>query len=222
MKTRLVLGEDNALLREGMRGLLSATDEVEVVAACSDLDSILESIDTLRPDVVLTDIRMPPTGTDEGVQVARHCRSRHPSTGVILLSQYVDPAYVRSLLESGSAGRGYLLKERVSDVEELIRAVTAVAAGGSVVDPQVIEHLVRTGVSRGNANVARLSPRELEVLAEMSRGRNNTAIAASLFIGQRAVEKHINSIFAKLGVGVGDESHPRVRAVLLYLSGSVS
>jgi DNA-binding NarL/FixJ family response regulator len=222
MKTRLVLGEDNALLREGMRGLLSATDEVEVVAACPDLDSILESIDTLRPDVVLTDIRMPPTGTDEGVQVARHCRSRHPSTGVILLSQYVDPAYVRSLLESGSAGRGYLLKERVSDVEELIRAVTAVAAGGSVVDPQVIEHLVRTGVSRGNANVARLSPRELEVLAEMSRGRNNTAIAASLFIGQRAVEKHINSIFAKLGVGVGDESHPRVRAVLLYLSGSVS
>ena len=222
MKTRLVLGEDNALLREGMRGLLSATDEVEVVAACSDLDSILESIDTLRPDVVLTDIRMPPTGTDEGVQVARHCRSRHPSTGVILLSQYVDPAYVRSLLESGSAGRGYLLKERVSDVEELIRAVTAVAAGGSVVDPQVIEHLVRTGVSRGNANVARLSPRELEVLAEMSRGRNNTAIAASLFIGQRAVEKHNNTIFAKLGVGVGDESHPRVRAVLLYLSGSVS
>jgi DNA-binding NarL/FixJ family response regulator len=222
MKTRLVLGEDNALLREGMRGLLSATDEVEVVAACPDLDSILESIDALRPDVVLTDIRMPPTGTDEGVQVARHCRSRHPSTGVILLSQYVDPAYVRSLLESGSAGRGYLLKERVSDVEELIRAVTAVAAGGSVVDPQVIEHLVRTGVSRGNANVARLSPRELEVLAEMSRGRNNTAIAASLFIGQRAVEKHINSIFAKLGVGVGDESHPRVRAVLLYLSGSVS
>jgi DNA-binding NarL/FixJ family response regulator len=222
MKNRLVLGEDNALLREGMRGLLSATDEVEVVAACPDLDSILESIDTLRPDVVLTDIRMPPTGTDEGVQVARHCRSRHPSTGVILLSQYVDPAYVRSLLESGSAGRGYLLKERVSDVEELIRAVTAVAAGGSVVDPQVIEHLVRTGVSRGNANVARLSPRELEVLAEMSRGRNNTAIAASLFIGQRAVEKHINSIFAKLGVGVGDESHPRVRAVLLYLSGSVS
>jgi DNA-binding NarL/FixJ family response regulator len=222
MKTRLVLGEDNALLREGMRGLLSATDEVEVVAACPDLDSILESIDTLRPDVVLTDIRMPPTGTDEGVQVARHGRSRHPSTGVILLSQYVDPAYVRSLLESGSAGRGYLLKERVSDVEELIRAVTAVAAGGSVVDPQVIEHLVRTGVSRGNANVARLSPRELEVLAEMSRGRNNTAIAASLFIGQRAVEKHINSIFAKLGVGVGDESHPRVRAVLLYLSGSVS
>jgi DNA-binding NarL/FixJ family response regulator len=222
MTIRLVLGEDNALLREGMRGLLSSTDEIDVVAACADLDSILESIDTLQPDVVLTDIRMPPSGTDEGVQVARHCRSRHPSTGVILLSQYVDPGYVRSLLESGSAGRGYLLKERVSDVDELVTAVSAVARGGSVVDPQVIEHLVRAGVNHGNANVARLSARELEVLAEMARGHNNAAIAGSLFIGQRAVEKHINSIFAKLGVGVGDESHPRVRAVLLYLSGSVS
>jgi DNA-binding NarL/FixJ family response regulator len=220
--TRLVLGEDNALLREGMRGLLSSMDGLEVVASCSDLVSVRDSIDELRPDVVLTDIRMPPTWTDEGVQVARHCRARHPSTGVILLSQYVDPGYVRSLLESGSAGRGYLLKERVSDVDELVAAVAAVARGGSVVDPQVVEHLVKAGVSRGNSNVGRLSARELEVLAEMSRGHNNAAIAASLFIGQRAVEKHINSIFAKLGVGLEDESHPRVRAVLLYLSGSVT
>ncbi len=222
MTTRLVLGEDNALLREGMRGLLSSEDGLEVVASCSDLVSVRDSIDELRPDVVLTDIRMPPSWTDEGVQVARHCRARHPSTGVILLSQYVDPGYVRSLLESGSAGRGYLLKERVSDVDELVAAVAAVARGGSVVDPQVVEHLVKAGVSRGNSNVGRLSARELEVLAEMSRGHNNAAIAASLFIGQRAVEKHINSIFAKLGVGLEDESHPRVRAVLLYLSGSVA
>jgi DNA-binding NarL/FixJ family response regulator len=222
MTVRLVLGEDNALLREGMRGLLSSVDEIDVVASCADLDAVRDSVDALEPDVVLTDIRMPPTWTDEGVQVARHCRSHHPSTGVVLLSQYVDPGYVRTLLESGSAGRGYMLKERVSDVDELVTAVTAVARGGSVVDPQVIEHLVKAGVSRGNTNVGRLSARELEVLAEMSRGRNNAAIAASLFIGQRAVEKHINSIFAKLGVGVGDESHPRVRAVLLYLSGSVS
>jgi DNA-binding NarL/FixJ family response regulator len=220
--TRLVLGEDNALLREGMRGLLSSEDGLEVVASCADLDSIRDSIDELEPDVVLTDIRMPPTWTDEGVQVARHCRARHPSTGVILLSQYVDPGYVRSLLESGSAGRGYLLKERVSDVDELVTAVDAVARGGSVVDPQVVEHLVKAGVSRGNSNVGRLSARELEVLSEMSRGHNNAAIAASLFIGQRAVEKHINSIFSKLGVGLDDESHPRVRAVLLYLSGSVA
>jgi DNA-binding NarL/FixJ family response regulator len=205
-----------------MRGLLSSVPDLDVVASCGDLPSIRDQIDALDPDVVLTDIRMPPSWTDEGVQVARHCRSHHPSTGVILLSQYVDPGYVRSLLESGSAGRGYLLKERVSDIDELVTAVTAVAQGGSVVDPLVIEHLVKAGVSRGNTSVGRLSPRELEVLAEMSRGHNNAAIASSLFIGQRAVEKHINSIFAKLGVGVGDESHPRVRAVLLYLSGSVT
>jgi len=222
MTVRLVLGEDNALLREGMKGLLSSVPGIEVVDSCADLPGVLAGIDELVPDVVLTDIRMPPTWTDEGVQVARHCRAHHPSTGVILLSQYVDPGYVRSLLESGSAGRGYLLKERISDVDELVSAVAAVARGGSVVDPQVIEQLVRAGLSRGNAAVGRLSPRELEVLAEMSRGHNNAAIAASLFIGQRAVEKHINSIFAKLGVGMGDESHPRVRAVLLYLSGSVS
>jgi DNA-binding NarL/FixJ family response regulator len=222
MPIRVLLGEDNALLREGMRGLLDSADGVELVGTCADLPSMLEGIDTLAPDVVLTDIRMPPRWVDEGVQVARHCRRTHPGTGVVLLSQYVEPGYVRSLLESGSAGRGYLLKERVADVDELLDAVTAVAQGGSVVDPQVVEQLVKVGVSRGNANVSRLSARELEVLAEMSRGHNNAAIAATLFITQRAVEKHINSIFSKLGVSSGDETHPRVRAVLLYLSGSVA
>jgi DNA-binding NarL/FixJ family response regulator len=222
MSTRVLLGEDNVLLREGMRGLLSAAEGIEVVASCGDLGTALERLDTLRPDVVVTDIRMPPTGTDEGVQIARHCQAHHPGTGVLLLSQYVDPAYVRSLLASGASGRGYLLKERVSDVDELVSAVVTVAAGGSVVDPEVIGHLVKVGVNRGHAGVGSLSARELEVLAEMSRGHNNSAIAASLFISQRAVEKHINSIFAKLGVGVGSEAHPRVRAVLLYLSGSVT
>jgi DNA-binding NarL/FixJ family response regulator len=219
---RLVLGEDNALLREGMRGLLSTAEDIEVVASCADLPTLRESVDALDPDVVLTDIRMPPSWTDEGVQIARHCRSHHPDTGVVLLSQYVDPGYVRSLLDSGSAGRGYLLKERVSDLDELVSAVTTVAAGGSVVDPQVIEHLVKAGMSRGDRNVGRLSARELEVLAEMSRGHSNATIASTLFITQRAVEKHINSIFAKLGVAGSDGAHPRVRAVLLYLSGSVS
>jgi DNA-binding NarL/FixJ family response regulator len=222
MSIRVLLGEDNVLLREGMRGLLSAAEGIEVVAACGDLGATLEQLDALRPDVVVTDIRMPPSGTDEGVQVARHCQAHHPDTGVLLLSQYVDPAYVRSLLASGAAGRGYLLKERVSEVDELVSAVVTVAEGGSVVDPEVISHLVKVGVNRGNAGVSRLSARELEVLAEMSRGHNNSAIAASLFISQRAVEKHINSIFAKLHVGAGSEAHPRVRAVLLYLSGSVS
>jgi DNA-binding NarL/FixJ family response regulator len=222
MTIRVVLGEDNALLREGMRGLLSSADGIEVVAGCADLPTLLTSVDELRPDVVLTDIRMPPSWTDEGVQAARHCRVHHPATGVVLLSQYVDPGYVRSLLDSGSAGRGYLLKERVSDVDELVSALGTVAAGGSVVDPEVIEHLVKAGINRGDRNVGRLSARELEVLSEMSRGHSNAAIAASLFITQRAVEKHINSIFAKLGVSGSDGAHPRVRAVLLYLSGSVS
>ncbi|HEX5560288.1 MAG TPA: response regulator transcription factor [Nocardioidaceae bacterium] len=222
MTIRLVLGEDNALLREGMRGLLSLSEDIEVVASCADLPTLRESVDALRPDVVLTDIRMPPSWTDEGVQIARHCRAHHPDTGVVLLSQYVDPGYVRSLLDSGSAGRGYLLKERVSDLDELVSAVTTVASGGSVVDPQVIEHLVKAGMSRGDRNVGRLSARELEVLAEMSRGHSNATIASTLFITQRAVEKHINSIFAKLGVAGSDGAHPRVRAVLLYLSGSVS
>jgi DNA-binding NarL/FixJ family response regulator len=222
MTIRVLIGEDNVLLREGMRGLLSAADDIELVAACSDLDGAIESIDATRPDVVLTDIRMPPSHTDEGVRIARYCRSRHPGTAVVLLSQFVDPGYVRSLLESGSAGRGYLLKERVSDVDELLGALHTVAGGGSVVDPVVIEQLVRIGRSRGNANVTKLSARELEVLAEIARGHNNASIAATLFITQRAVEKHINSIFAKLGLGMGDDSHPRVRAVLLYLSGSVA
>ena len=222
MTISVLLGEDNVLLREGMRGLLASVEDLELVATCSDLDGALTSIDATSPDVVLTDIRMPPTHTDEGVQIARHCRARHPRTGVVLLSQFVDPGYVRSLLDSGSAGRGYLLKERVSDVDELLAALRTVAAGGSVVDPTVIEQLVRLGRSRGDSGVTRLSARELEVLAEMARGHNNARIANTLFITQRAVEKHINSIFAKLGVGVGDETHPRVRAVLLYLSGSVS
>jgi DNA-binding NarL/FixJ family response regulator len=222
MTIHLLLGEDNALLREGLHGLLASAAEIDVVGSCGDLHSLLEQLDELSPDVVLTDIRMPPTWTDEGVQVARHCRMHHRTTGVILLSQYVDPGYVRSLLESGSAGRGYLLKDRVTDFDELVAAVTSVAAGGSVVDPQVIEHLVRAGANRGT-NAGRLSARELEVLAEMARGHNNATIAGSLFISQRAVEKHINSIFAKLGVSTQDQAHhPRVRAVLLYLSGSVS
>lgn len=222
MSVRVLLGEDNTLLREGMRGILSSADGLELVGTGADLASVLEAVDATDPDVVLTDIRMPPSHTDEGVQVARYCRARHPGTGVVLLSQFVDPGYVRSLLTSGSAGRGYLLKERVGEVDELLVAVRTVAAGGSVVDPSVLEQLVSLGRRRGDENVTRLSGRELEVLAEMARGHNNASIANTLFITQRAVEKHINSIFGKLGVGEGDQTHPRVRAVLLYLSGSVA
>jgi DNA-binding NarL/FixJ family response regulator len=222
MTIRVLLGEDNALLREGIRGLLTSADDIDLVATCSDLESAIESIDATRPDVVLTDIRMPPSHSDEGVRIAQYCRTRHPRTAVVLLSQFVDPGYVRSLLESGSAGRGYLLKERVSDVDELLAALRTVASGGSVVDPVVIEQLVRIGRSRGNANVTRLSARELEVLAEMARGHSNTAIARSLVVTTRSVEKHINSIFAKLAVGQQAGVHPRVQAVLAYLAAAGS
>ena len=222
MSLRVVIAEDNALLREGLRGLISAVDDLSLVATCASLDELFAALEAHAPDVVLTDIRMPPTRSDEGLQAARHCRTHYPGTGVVLLSQYADPGYVKALLEDGAEGRGYLLKERVGDVDELVSALRTVAAGGSVVDPKVVEALVQSGSRRGNADLDRLSAREREVLGQMALGHNNSAIATSLFITQRAVEKHINSIFAKLGVGTEDQAHPRVRAVLVYLSGGAS
>jgi DNA-binding NarL/FixJ family response regulator len=215
----VVLAEDNVLLREGMYGLIDSQDDMRVVAVCGDLDALLRAVDDHRPDVVLTDIRMPPGRTDEGIRAAEYCRARHPRTGVLLLSQYVDARYVRTLVNQGAEGRGYLLKERVAAIDDLVAAIRAVAGGGSAFDPKVIETLVQVGSRRGELDLAALSAREREVLAEMAQGRNNAAIAQSLVISQRAVEKHINSIFAKLGVGQDDESHPRVRAVLTYLLG---
>ena len=222
MSLRVVIAEDNALLREGLRGLISAVDDLSLVATCASLDELFAALDAHAPDVVLTDIRMPPTRSDEGLQAARHCRKHFPGTGVVLLSQFADPGYVKALLEDGAEGRGYLLKERVGDVAELVGALRTVAAGGSVVDPKVVEALVQSGSRRGNADLDRLSAREREVLGQMALGHNNSAIATSLFITQRAVEKHINSIFAKLGVATEDQAHPRVRAVLMYLSGGAS
>ena len=219
MIIRVVLAEDNVLLREGMRGLIDDQTDMQVVAACADLDTLLRTLDDLSPDVLLTDIRMPPTRTDEGIRAAEYCRSHHARTGVLLLSQYVDSRYVRTLVNQGADGRGYLLKERVAAVDDLVAAIRAVAAGGSAFDPKVIETLVQTGSRRGDVDLSALSAREREVLAEMAQGRNNAAIAQSLVITQRAVEKHINSIFAKLRVGHDDEAHPRVRAVLTYLLG---
>jgi DNA-binding NarL/FixJ family response regulator len=218
---RVVLAEDNVLLREGMRGLIDEQTDMRVVATCADLDTLLRTLDDLSPEVLLTDIRMPPTGTDEGIRAAAYCRSRHAGTGVLLLSQYADARYVRTLVNQGADGRGYLLKERVAAVDDLVAAIRAVATGGSAFDPKVIEALVQTGSRRGYVDLSALSVREREVLAEMAQGRNNTAIAQSLFITQRAVEKHINSIFAKLDVGHDAEAHPRVRAVLTYLLGGV-
>ena len=215
---RVVLAEDNYLVREGIRLLIEDEDELELVAVCEDLDSLLAAVEAEKPDVVLTDIRMPPTGTDEGVRAAEMLRQSHPSTGVVVLSQYADPAYALALLDKGSEGRAYLLKERVSDVGELLRAIREVAQGGSVIDPKVVEALVAARSRAKESPIARLTPREKEILAEMASGRNNAGIAAALVLTERAVEKHINSIFSKLGLSEEPAVHRRVKAVLLFLS----
>lgn len=216
MAIRIVLAEDNALLREGIRSLIEAQDGLELVGTGHDYDSLLALCETEEPDVVLTDIRMPPTGTDEGIRAAAHLRATRPGTGVVVLSQYASPAYALSLLEGGTGGRAYLLKERVADVEELVAAIREVASGGSVIDPKVIEALVASR-RQAQSDLDRLTPRERETLAEMAQGKTNAAIAASLVLSERAVEKYINSIFSKLGLTEERNVHRRVKAVLLHL-----
>lgn len=218
MPIRIVIAEDSYLVREGVIRLLDAQDGVEVIASCGDLDSLLASVERDRPDVVLTDIRMPPTGTDEGVRAANILREQHPEIGVVMLSQYSEPAYALALLEHGSAGRAYLLKERVSDVEQLLAAIREVATGGSVIDPRVVDALV-VARTRGPASpLEHLTTREREVLHEMAQGRNNAGIATALGLSERAVEKHINSLFSKLGLSEELDVNRRVKAVLVYLS----
>jgi DNA-binding NarL/FixJ family response regulator len=215
---RVVVAEDSLIVREGLRQLLDSSPTVEVVAACSDLESLLEAIEHERPDVVLTDIRMPPTKSDEGIQVAARLRQSHPDVGVIVLSQYSEPAYVLHLLESGSDRRGYLLKERVHDRGQLISAIDTVARGGSQIDPKIVEVLVAAKARAERSPLAELTAREDEVLAEIAQGKSNTAIAESLVLTKRAVEKHINSIFMKLGLAAADDVSKRVKATLLFLA----
>lgn len=219
MPIRIVLAEDNALLREGISSLVAAQKDLDLVGTAEDYDGLLHLCDTTEPDVVLTDIRMPPTGTDEGIRAAAHLRATRPGTGVVVLSQYASPAYALSLLEGGTGGRAYLLKERVADVDELVDAIRQVAAGGSVIDPRVVEALVAAG-RRTPSDLHRLTPRESETLAEMAQGKTNAAIAASLVLSERAVEKYINSIFSKLGLTEEPNVHRRVKAVLLHLGSS--
>ena len=213
---RIVLAEDSYLVREGVRRLLETLPDVEVAAVCEDLDSLLAAVDAERPDVVMTDIRMPPGGHDEGIRAARMLRESHPALGVVVLSQYAEPEYALALLESGADGRAYLLKERVEDLDQLAAAIHAVATGGSVIDPKVVEALVASR-SAEPSPLDELTPRELEVLAAMAEGRNNAAIAGSLFLAERSVEKIIHSIFLKLGLGWETAVHKRVKAVLVYL-----
>ena len=217
MPLRLVFAEDNYLVREGTAALLEAVPEIELAAAVSDLDSLMAAVDEHRPQVVLTDIRMPPTNTTEGIDAARRIRSEHPEVGVVVLSQYTEEDYAYELLKDGAAGLGYLLKERVADVEELVRALEVVSEGGSVLDPKVVEALVARKDRLANSPMAHLTEREREVLAQMAQGKNNAAIARSLFLTERAVEKHINSLFHKLGLSEEEDVHRRVMAVLAFL-----
>ncbi len=217
MGIRVVLAEDNTLLREGVARLLEREDGIDLVGTAVDRPSLEALIEAESPDVVITDIRMPPTGTDEGIQIAARLRETHPTVGVVVLSQYVDPAYALALLEGGSEGRAYLLKERVTEVDDLVSAIGEVAAGGSVIDSKVVESLVSHKRPR-RSEVDRLTPREHEILAEMAQGKSNVAIAAALVLSTRAVEKHTNSIFSKLGLSEEVDVNRRVKAVLLYLA----
>jgi DNA-binding NarL/FixJ family response regulator len=215
---RLVVADDSMLVREGIVRVLDTDAELAVVALCADYDELIEAVDRETPDVVVTDIRMPPSGGDEGIRAARELRVSHPTVGVVVLSQYLDPAYAVALLDAGSEGRAYLLKERISDPDELVGAVRTVAAGGSVIDPKVVETLVETRTRAAQSPMRYLTPRESEVLAEIARGKNNAAVGASLGLSERAVEKHINSLFAKLHLTEEPDVHRRVKAVLLYLA----
>jgi DNA-binding NarL/FixJ family response regulator len=214
---RVVLAEDNTLLREGIAQLLERADGIELVGTAGDRPRLEALIAAVSPDVVITDIRMPPTGTDEGIQIAAGLRRERPEIGVVVLSQYAEPAYAMALLDGGSDRRAYLLKERVSEVEELLAAVREVAAGGSVIDSKVVESLVSTTRAH-SSELDRLTPRERETLSEMAQGKSNAAIAASLVLSTRAVEKHTNSIFSKLGLSEEVDVNRRVKAVLLYLA----
>jgi DNA-binding NarL/FixJ family response regulator len=218
MAVRIVLAEDNYLVREGVARLIETEPDLDLVSACSDYDSLLEAVDSGKPDVVVTDIRMPPSGTDEGIRAANELRERHPDIGVVVLSQYAEPGYALNFLEHGSKGRAYLLKERVSDIRQLVDAINEVARGGSVIDPQIVDTLITARSKAANSPLRGLTPRETQVLGEMAEGKNNAKVAESLVLSERAVEKHINSIFSKLGLSEELDVHRRVKAVLLFLA----
>lgn len=218
MPIRVVLAEDSYLVREGLRELLRSAPDVEVVRACADLPSLLAAVEAEKPDVVLSDIRMPPSNTDEGIRAAATLRETSPRTGVVVLSQYADVEHALALLHQGAAGRAYLLKERVSDLEQLLMAIREVARGGSVIDPKIVEQLVAARTRKAASPLDALTPREREVLAELATGKNNAAIATSLTLTERAVEKHINAVFSKLGLSEEQDVHRRVKATLFFLA----
>jgi DNA-binding NarL/FixJ family response regulator len=219
MTIRVVFGDDSYLAREAVLRVLEEDEDIEVVATCSDFDSLRLTVENLCPDVVLSDICMPPTNTDEGIRLAAELRRTRPEMGVVILSQYAEPAYATTLLQDGSDRRAYLLKERVHGRGELTRAVREVAAGRSVVDSRIVELLLDSGRRRADSRFDTLTPREQEILALVAEGLSNAAIAERIVITKRAVERHINSIFFKLGLTESESFSRRVKAALLYLSG---
>jgi len=214
---RVIIAEDAYLVREAIELILEAVPQIEVVCTCEDGTSLLEAVDRERPDAVLTDIRMPPSDTDEGIRVAHTLRETHPTVGVVVLSQYAEPSYPLALLEGGSSGRAYLLKESVHDRAQLVAAIEAVVDGESVIDPKVVEVLVEARAREEASPLSELTRREYEVLAEIAQGKSNAAIASSLYLTKRAVEKHINAIFMKLNLSNPDDVSRRVKATLLFL-----
>ena len=218
MALRVVIAEDSLLMREGVRQVIDRNDDLEVVGDCPDLPSLRRLVDDTAPDVVVTDVRMPPSFADEGIQFAVGLRESHPDIGVVVLSQYAEPAYANSLLGGGSARRAYLLKERVSQPDQLAEAIRTVAQGGSVIDPTIVDLLVAASTRRPASPLAALTPREMDVLDQVAQGKSNAGVAAALFLTERAVEKHINAMFAKLGLAATPDVNRRVTAVLLLLS----
>src|SRR3984885_4691456 len=210
--------EDSYVIREFLTATLSAAAEVELVAVCTNGKELQTAIDTWDPDVVLTDIRMPPSGAEEGVRIARSLRETHPEVGVVVLSQYAEPAYAIRLLEHGTGGRAYLLKERIRNKEQLLDAIKAVARGGSVIDPIIVDVLIEARSRAAKSQLSQLTSRERELLAEIAAGKSNSAIAESLVLTKRAVEKHINAIFSKLNLPETQDVSRRVKATLIFLS----
>jgi DNA-binding NarL/FixJ family response regulator len=217
MTLRVVLADDNYIVREGVSALLRDVEEIELLTTVSDSSSLMRAVAEHQPDAVLTDIRMPPTHTTEGIEAAKRIRADYPHIGVVVLSQYADDEYAFELLQNGVAGLGYLLKERVADVDELIRALQEVARGGSALDPKVIDGLLARKSSEVTTPLLGLTDREREVLQQMATGRNNASIARTVFMSERAVEKHIGSIFQKLGLVEEQEVNRRIMAVLTFL-----
>jgi DNA-binding NarL/FixJ family response regulator len=215
---RVALGDDSLIVREGVRQLLEGDAAVQVVASVGDVPALREACDSRAPDVVITDIRMPPTHTDDGIRLATELRESHPEIGVVVLSQYADPSYALALLDRGSDRRAYLLKERVHNRAELTAAIRAVAEGGSMIDPKVVEQLVHARGQADHSPLNELTAREREVLGEIAQSKSNTAIAESLFLTKRAVEKHINAIFLKLGLADAQDVSKRVKAALMLLA----